>query len=128
MSSRHAAARCAAADAARARPPPAAAARGLLLAALLSLSLCAPAAADSAAAAAPAPAPALDFEVTFVATTAELMAAFDANSSHILITEHLDLEGVPFQNTDLGSGTGAAFSSFEAVSYTHLTLPTTPYV
>ena len=54
----------------------------------------------------------LPFNVTAVATPEELSEAFAAESTHILITEHLDLTTLPLVGQDLGFD--SALSSFEA--------------
>ena len=52
--------------------------------------------------------------VQHVSTAEELAAALEGGSSHVLVTEHIDLSSLELVGAQRGSGTGAAASVFEA--------------
>ena len=64
----------------------------------------------------------------------ELQAAIQQGNRHVRVTEHLDLSALRVSTTFQDGYRISLFdvpsqlASLRAVSYTHLTLPTTPYV
>ena len=71
-------------------------------------------------------------EPAYVATDTELQAAMNAGEQDIILTAHVDLTSMPPFNpgSDTLFNTPSRLRTLRVrpVSYTHLTLPTTPYV